>query len=287
MSKDKDIFRLLAESPNTADIKHLLKDPKTGSPIAFTVEYTTTKWYVLDTAFKKDFEHLEETFVGEFNIGSQSLDNTKWVITHSTASGIQYHIYDRGTTSSTFLFHSNDELLQYTLNNMHPVVIKSRDGHDLVSYLTIPDHLEDSERSGRPTQPIPLVLRVHGGPWWRDSFGFSKEHQWFSNRGFAVLSVNFRGSTGFGKTFVELGNRQWSKNMHNDLIGKQSSIGFDGSFLYGSEYSFGLIFCCLFTSSIPDGVEWAITEGIAIREKVAIYGGSYGGYSALVGLSKT
>ncbi|KAF9310864.1 hypothetical protein BG003_008030 [Podila horticola] len=254
MSEDKENCRLLAESPNTADIKELLKDPKTGSPFAFNTEYTTTKWHVLDAAYKKDFEYLEETFVGEINIGSQSLDNTKWVITQTTASGIQYHIYDRGTTSTTFLFHAYDELLQYTLNNMHPVVIKSRDGQELVSYLTIPDHLEDTERPGRPIQPIPLVLRVHGGPWYRDSFGFNPDHQWFSNRGFAVLSVNFRGSTGLGKTFVELGNRQWSKNMHTDLI---------------------------------DGVEWAINEGIAIREKVAIYGGSYGGYSALAGLTFT
>ncbi|KAG0281997.1 hypothetical protein BGZ96_000947 [Linnemannia gamsii] len=252
-SQDKTL-RILGESPNAADIKELLKDPKTGIPIAFNTQHATTKWHALDAAFKKDFEYLEKTFAGEIDISSQSLDNTKWVITQSTASGIQYHVYDRGTTSTTFLFHSNDELLQYNLNNMHAVVFKSRDGHDLVSYLTIPDHLEDPERPGRPTQSIPLVLRVHGGPWWRDSYGFSPEHQWLSNRGYAVLSVNFRGSTGFGKSFVDLGNRQWSKNMHNDLI---------------------------------DGVEWAISEGIAIREKVAIYGGSYGGYSTLAGLTFT
>ncbi|KAK5823676.1 aminopeptidase [Linnemannia elongata] len=253
MSQDKTL-RILGESPNAADIKDLLKDPKIGTPIAFSTQHAITKWYVLDAAYKKDFEYLEANFAGEIDITSQTLDNTKWIISQSTASGIQYHIYDRGTASTTFLFHSNDELLQYTLNNMHPVVIKSRDGHDLISYLTIPDHLEDPERPGRPIQPIPLVLRVHGGPWFRDSYGFNPEHQWLSNRGFAVLSVNFRGSTGFGKSFVDLGNGQWSKNMHNDLV---------------------------------DGVEWAITERIAIREKVAIYGGSYGGYSTLAGLTCT
>ncbi|KAG0350956.1 hypothetical protein BGX24_007975, partial [Mortierella sp. AD032] len=158
-SQDKAL-RILGVSSNTADIKDLLKDPKTGSPIAFTAQHATTKWHVLDTAYKNDFEYLEETFTGEIDIASQSLDNTKWVITQTTASGVQYHIYDRGTTTVTFLFHSSDELLQYTLNNMHPVVIKSRDGQDLVSYLTIPDHLEDPERPGRPIHPIPLVLRV-------------------------------------------------------------------------------------------------------------------------------
>lgn len=223
-SQDR-VVRLIGESPNAADIKNFIKDPKTGSPIAFNAQHAITKWYVLDAAYTKDFEYLEKTFTGEIDIASQSLDNTKWVITQSTAHGVQYHIYDRRTTSTTFLFHSRDELLQYTLNNMHPVVIKSRDGYDLVSYLTIPDHLEDPERPGRPIHPIPFVLRVHGGPWARDNYGFNPDHQWLSNRGYAVLSVNYRGSTGFGKTFVELGNRQWSKNMHTDLIGKQTLRG--------------------------------------------------------------
>lgn len=221
-SADHISFKVLAESPNTADINELFKDPKTGIPIAFSTEYTMTKWHVLDAAYKKDFDFFEEKFVGEINIESQSLDNNKWVVSQSNSSGIQYHIYDRETTSTTFLFHSRDELLPYTLSTMHPVVIKSRDGQDLISYLTIPEHLVDSERPDRPSQPIPLILRVHGGPWYRDSYGFNAEHQWFSNRGCAVLSVNFRGSTGFGKNFMEIANGQWSKDMHNDLIGKQA-----------------------------------------------------------------
>ena len=220
--------------------------------------------------------------MGEINIESQSLDNNKWIINLSNSSGVQYHIYDRETTSTTFLFPSRDELLPYSLSTMHPVVIKSRDGQDLVSYVTIPEHLVDSERPDRPREPIPLVLRVHGGPWYRDSYGFNPEHQWFSNRGSAVLSVNFRGSTGFGKNFLELANGQWSKDMHTDLIGKQAWIHLSSKYksLIAvtnsiSRHSFNL-----------DGVEWAIAQGIAIREKVAIYGGSYGGYSTLVGLSK-
>ncbi|KAF9115977.1 hypothetical protein BGW39_002863 [Mortierella sp. 14UC] len=253
LSKDTAAFRLLAESPDTADILNLVKDPKTGSPIAFSTEYTKTTWHVLDVAYRTDFEYLEK-FEGAISISSQSLDNTKWIIIQSTATGVQYHVYDRETTSSALLFHSYDKLLQYTLNNMHPVVIKSRDGQNLVSYLTIPDHLEDAERPGRPTRPIPLVLRVHGGPWFRDSFGFNPDHQWLSNRGYAVLSVNFRSSTGFGKEFVDLGNKQWGKNMQHDLT---------------------------------DAVEWAISEGIAIREKVAIHGASYGGYATLAGLTFT
>jgi len=220
-SEDKATFRVLAESPNAADIKDLLKDPLTGTPFAFSTEYSVTKWHVLDDAYKKDFEYLEEKLEGEINIESQSLDNTKWVITQSDSSGVRFHIYDRDTTSTTFLFRHRDELTPYTLSTMHPVVIKSRDDQNLVSYLTIPHDLEDPERPGRPIHPIPLVLNVHGGPWHRDSFGFDPEHQWISNRGAAVLSVNYRGSTGFGKNFMDLGNGEWSKAMHTDLIGKQ------------------------------------------------------------------
>ncbi|KAF9418660.1 hypothetical protein BGZ76_004347 [Entomortierella beljakovae] len=254
LSEKKFDVTLLAESPNPADIKDLLLDPKTGSPIAFCVDYTTAKWYVLDTAYQKDFDFLEKKFDGVVEVISQSHDNTKWIISQKNASGIQYHILDREASSTTFLFHFRDELLKYTLNKQHPVVIKSRDDQNLVSYLSIPDHIEDSERPGRPSQPVPLILFVHGGPWARDVYGFSPYAQWFTNRGYATLSVNYRGSVGFGKKFLELGNGEWSKKMHDDLI---------------------------------DAVEWAISEGIAIREKVAIFGGSYGGYATLVGLTYT
>ncbi len=99
-----------------------------------------------------------------------------------------------------------------------------------------------------------MVLDVHGGPWARDSYGFNAEHQWLANRGYAVLSVNYRGSTGFGKNFINAGDHEWAGNMHNDLL---------------------------------DAVDWAVQEKIAIPDKVAIYGGSYGGYAALVGLTFT
>src|SRR5207344_1703412 len=100
---------------------------------------------------------------------------------------------------------------------MHPVVIKSRDGMDLMSYLTLPAPA-DPKKAGRPAKPLPMVLYVHGGPWGRDSWGYNGTHQWLANRGYAVLSVNFRASTGFGKKFLNAGNRQWGLKMHDDLI---------------------------------------------------------------------
>ena len=100
---------------------------------------------------------------------------------------------------------------------MWPVEIKSRDGLTLPSYLTLPAGA-DANRDGSADAPVPLVLLVHGGPWGRDSYGFNPYHQWLANRGYAVLSVNYRGSTGFGKDFINAGNLQWGKKMHDDLI---------------------------------------------------------------------
>jgi dipeptidyl aminopeptidase/acylaminoacyl peptidase len=124
---------------------------------------------------------------------------------------------------------------------------------ELVSYLTLPVE-SDPDEDGRPREALPMVLFVHGGPWGRDYWGFQEFPQWLANRGYAVLSVNFRGSTGMGKAFVNAGDLQWGAKMHDDLI---------------------------------DAVEWAVAEGIADRSRVAIMGGSYGGYATLVGLTFT
>jgi dipeptidyl aminopeptidase/acylaminoacyl peptidase len=140
---------------------------------------------------------------------------------------------------------------------MKPVELRSRDGLTLVGYLTLPAGSSGAsarETGIRPASPVPMVLDVHGGPWARDSYGFNGEHQWFANRGYAVLSVNYRGSTGFGKKFINAGDHEWARNMHNDLL---------------------------------DAVDWAIKEKIAQPDKIAIYGGSYGGYATLVGLTFT
>ena len=136
---------------------------------------------------------------------------------------------------------------------MQSLEIKSRDGLTLVSYLSLPPG-SDANGDGRPDSPVPMVLNVHGGPWARDTYGFDNEHQWLANRGYAVLSVNYRGSTGFGKKFVNAGNSEWAGKMHDDLL---------------------------------DAVKWAVDEKMTTADKVAIYGGSYGGYATLVGLTFT
>jgi dipeptidyl aminopeptidase/acylaminoacyl peptidase len=136
---------------------------------------------------------------------------------------------------------------------MHPVEIKSRDGKILPSYLTLPPG-SDADGDGRPNAPVPLILLVHGGPWGRDSYGYNGLHQLLANRGYAVLATNFRASTGFGKSFVKAGDLQWGRAMHDDLI---------------------------------DATDWAIANGVTSPDKVAIMGGSYGGYATLAGVTMT
>ena len=136
---------------------------------------------------------------------------------------------------------------------MHTAEIKARDGLTLPSYLTLPQGA-DKNGDGKPEQAVPMVLLVHGGPWARDGYGYNGTHQWLANRGYAVLSVNFRASTGFGKKFLNAGNKQWGLAMHDDLI---------------------------------DAVNWAVKQGVTAADKVAIMGGSYGGYAALAGLTFT
>jgi dipeptidyl aminopeptidase/acylaminoacyl peptidase len=136
---------------------------------------------------------------------------------------------------------------------MHPVEIKSRDGLTLPSYLTLPKGA-DPDGDGKANTPVPMVMLVHGGPWARDGYGFNSNHQWLANRGYAVLAGNFRGSTGFGKGFISAGNLQWGRKMHDDLI---------------------------------DAKNWAVKQGVTTADKVAIMGGSYGGYATLAGLTFT
>jgi dipeptidyl aminopeptidase/acylaminoacyl peptidase len=136
---------------------------------------------------------------------------------------------------------------------MQALALKARDGQTLPSYLTLPAG-SDANGDGIPEKAVPLVLFVHGGPWARDSYGYNSYHQWMANRGYAVMSVNYRGSTGFGKNFISAGDLQWGKAMHDDLI---------------------------------DAVDWAVAKGVTSADKVAIMGGSYGGYATLAGLTFT
>ena len=246
--------RTLLHEDARADVGGVLRDPKTGAARAVSVDYLRTEWTVLEPSVQKDFDYLKTLGDGEIDVVGTSLDDAWWVVvlTRSDASP-KYYLYDRAAGKATFWFDVRPALAQTRLAVMHPVEIPARDGLKLVSYYTLPVEADPSG-SGKATHPVPMVLFVHGGPWGRDDYGYNGYHQWLANRGYAVLSVNYRASTGFGKAFVNAGDLQWGRKMHDDLL---------------------------------DSVDWAIKQGIASRDRVAIMGGSYGGYATLAGVTMT
>jgi dipeptidyl aminopeptidase/acylaminoacyl peptidase len=237
-----------------ADVSDVLIHPteRTVQAVAFT--YERKHWHVLDAALADDFEYLQTVADGDIEIVSRTLDDRRWVVAYEVDNGpLRYYLYDRPQKQARFLFTNRRALEGVPLAKTHPVFIPARDGLTLVSYVTLPVWA-DPDGDGRPSQPLPTVLLVHGGPWERDRWGYDPIRQWLANRGYAVLNVNFRGSTGFGKKFTNAGDREWGGKMHDDLV---------------------------------DAVQWAIAEQIADPKRIAIMGGSYGGYATLVGLTFT
>ncbi|NIY63702.1 S9 family peptidase [Streptomyces malaysiensis] len=225
----------------------LIRDRSTGELIG--VRYLGERQVIhpLDPHFAAVLEHLEKLSDGDLSAISSDASGQRWVVafTHDRDPGVTYY-YDHSTGESRLLFRPMPRLEPETLAPMTPVTITARDGLALPSYLTLP--------VGAEPAGLPLVLLVHGGPWSRDSWGYNPVVQLLANRGYAVLQVNFRGSTGYGKAFLRAGIGELAGKMHEDLI---------------------------------DAVEWAVWEGYADRDRVAIFGGSYGGYAALVGVTFT
>lgn len=237
--------KVLAEDAK-ADVGGMIFHPTKHTLQAVAFEYDRVHWKILDKSIQRDLAALAKLDGGEVSIGSRTLDDKTWIVTTTTElQGPRYYLWDRAKQQPTFLFAARPELATQPLVKMSPVTIKARDGLTLVSYLSLPKSADG---------PVPLVLLVHGGPWARDRWGFNGMHQLLANRGYAVLSVNYRGSTGFGKKFVNAANLQWSKTMHDDLL---------------------------------DAVKWAVDQKVTQKDAVCIAGGSYGGYATLVGLAMT
>jgi dipeptidyl aminopeptidase/acylaminoacyl peptidase len=256
LNLDTNEYKVLLEHPR-ADALRVFRHPTLKHFIGTAFHDKKWKWHAVDKDFAVDVAFLDTVNEGSLGIHAKSLDNEWWIVSyvsgHRTA---QYYLYDRKLQQVQFLFSGQEPLENYGLVKLQPEVIKSRDGLDLVSYLTLPDHT-DSDGDGRPDKPLPMVLDVHGGPTCRmcsHRWRLNYNHQWLANRGYAVLSINYRGTMGYGKAFVRASIGEWGGKMHNDLI---------------------------------DGVDWAIREGIAIPDKVAIMGRSYGGYATLVGMAMT
>ena len=257
-SHDANAARLLALDLGTREEKVIAEDseydvggivihPTTRFIHAVSFYKDKQEWRVLDESIAADFKAIAQVRPGEFTISSRDLADKNWLVAYLTDDGpVYYYVYNRETKTSTFLFSNKPKLEGLQLASMQPVSFEARDGLTIHSYLTTP--------VGISAQNLPTVLLVHGGPWARDTWGYDPQAQWLANRGYAVLQVNFRGSTGYGKAFVNAGNREWAGKMHDDLI---------------------------------DAVNWLVQQGISDPQKIAIMGGSYGGYATLVGLTFT
>lgn len=244
---------LIAEDPR-ADYSGCMIHPTEKVVQAVAFDYERMHWNITDPSIAKDLEYLQGLEAGDWLVVSRSLDDRIWIVVYTVDNGpSRYYYYDRDKGEARFLFTDREKLEGLSLAKMIPVIIKSRDNLSLVSYYTLPPG-SDSNGDGLPDNPLPMVLYVHGGPWARDEWGFNSVHQWLADRGYAVLSVNYRGSTGFGKNFTNAANLEWGRKMHDDLI---------------------------------DAVNWSVEQGIADPQRIAIMGGSYGGYATLAGLTFT
>ncbi|MCP4981105.1 MAG: S9 family peptidase [Gammaproteobacteria bacterium] len=237
-----------------ADIAGVALHPSERNIQAVTFFHERMCRQILDKSVEADFALLHDPDKGDLGLTSRSHDDNFWIVCYTLDNApLSYYLYERQKACTKYLFTHRKALENHKLAKMNPVWIKARDSLDLLGYYSLPPGT-DNQKTGIPDQPLPLVFTPHGGPWGRDYWSFHGWHQWLANRGYAVLSVNFRASTGFGKAFVNAGNLEWGDKI---ILDQQ------------------------------DAVQWAVDTGIADPSRLAVFGGSFGGYSALAGLTFT
>jgi dipeptidyl aminopeptidase/acylaminoacyl peptidase len=258
---DVDLVRLELWNPTTGKEELVESDPLkhvdfgnaifsdvSNDLIATTYDDERERIYWKDKAFEADYKNLQKQLPGkEINFGSSTKDEKLWIISANadTDPGSTY-LYDRSTNKLTLQYQAREKLNRSYLAPMKPVKYPSSDGLEVPAYLTLPKGVE--------AKNLPAVIVPHGGPWYRDSWGYNAFAQFLANRGYAVLQPNFRGSTGYGKRFIDAGNKQWGDKMQDDVT-------------WGAKY--------------------LIAQGIADPQRVGIMGGSYGGYATLAGVAFT
>jgi dipeptidyl aminopeptidase/acylaminoacyl peptidase len=236
----------LADDP-TYDVSSAELNPVTRAVEIVSFMRARLEHQVLDPALAPDVEAMSALHPGDaFFISRDHADRT-WTVGFTADDGpVSYYAFDREARAGRFLFTQHDDLARYRLSAMEPFAFAARDGLEINGYLTFPPD--------QPRTDLPTVVYVHGGPWARDTWGYDPTAQWFANRGYLCVQVNYRGSSGYGKAFLNAGDREWGRKMHHDLI---------------------------------DAVEHVVAKGYADRARVGIYGGSYGGYAALAGATFT
>ncbi len=223
----------------------ILTNPATNAIEAVLFDCTTPRWVFLDPKMESDFAIIGQGIAGFVDLISRDPSDRKWIVAARRSDApTTYYVFDRETKTVRLLYHENPALQRYTLAPKKPVSIKARDGLELVSFLTIPPGVE--------ARNLPLVLLIHGGPWDRDQDNYDPEVQFLANRGYAVLQVNYRGSTGFGIDFFNAGNDQLGRGMQEDLY---------------------------------DAVQWAIDQKIVDPKRIAAMGASMGGFATLRALA--
>jgi dipeptidyl aminopeptidase/acylaminoacyl peptidase len=237
---------IILEDPEY-DVGDVIVNPDTYEIQAVSFSKARDEWTVLDPSISEDISTVRKLHRGDFFLSSRDHADKHWIVGFTADNGpVPYYLFDREQKKATFLFDHRPELKKYKLAAMEPISFTSGDGMTIHGYITFPP---EQTRAN-----LPMVLNVHGGPWHRDTWGYNPEAQWFANRGYVCLQINFRGSTGYGKKFLNAGDREWGGKMHQDLV---------------------------------DAVHWSVDQGYADAKRIAIYGGSYGGYAALVGATFT
>ena len=235
---------VIAEDPQF-DVASTVEQPKNHKLQAVVFLRERRDFQILDKDIQSDFDALRKVRDADISNISRDLKDDKWIVTfEGDDSPIYYYIYDRATKNATMLFSNRPALEKYKLAKVQPIEYTARDGMKIYGYLTTP--------AGVEARNLPMVVFPHGGPWGRDLWGYNPNAQWLANRGYAVLQPNFRASTGYGKQYLNAGDRQWAGTMHTDLL---------------------------------DGKDWVVQKGIADAKKVCIMGGSYGGYATLAGVA--
>ncbi len=252
-SSDSNTSSLCTYKLDTGETQQIFNDPNydiSGSWTDLELDKVTAvsvyadklEWHVLDDSFQPDYDVLSAIDEGSFEIFGSSEGDAYWLVAYmSDTSEMDYYVYDMAQKEATFLFNARPEVGELDLSPVEPMSFTAADGLKIEGYATFP---LDSDRKDLPT-----VVLVHGGPWVRDTWEYNPEVQFLANRGYLVLQVNYRGSSGYGKDFLLAGDKEWGRKMHQDIL---------------------------------DAVDYAVDQGWTDSERVGVYGASYGGYEALV-----
>lgn len=226
------------------DVAGALRDPVTGDAQVVAVSAERSRMLALDPSMQRDLDAIRQVVGESFRVFNRSADTKTWLLSGlSDRRPPACYLYERDACRTSLAIDDHPEFDRHDFSRMEPISFRARDGLPLHGYLTRP---VDTDRPG------PAILKVHGGPWARDTWGFDPTVQWLANRGYCVLQLNYRGSAGYGKRFLAAGYCEWGRKMQDDLI---------------------------------DGVDWLVSRSLANPARIGIMGASYGGYATLAALS--